>query len=65
MDGLHLVGGEALVDGGDDGDAAADGRLKEIERPNCRARSKSPARAGQHGLIGGDHVLAAFQHLAR
>ena len=37
---------------------------KAMERPSCRARSNSSgAVLGQQGLVGRDHVLAAFQQL--
>ena len=53
-----------LADGGDDGDAAAHGRL-EGDRAAQLPRRVEQLRPvlGQQGLVGRDHVLAAFQQL--
>ncbi len=64
MERLNLVGREALADGGDDRNAAADRRL-EGDRPPQLASTVEQFRAvlGQEGLVGGHHVLAAFEQL--
>ena len=64
VDRLNLVGRERLADGGDDRDAAGHGPLEgdgtaQLPRPGKQFR----AVLGQQGLVGRNHVLAAFEQL--
>ena len=65
MDRLDLVGHQRLVDGRDDGNPAAHGRL-EGDRPADAAGTieQFAAVLGQHGLVGRDHVLSACSTLS-
>ena len=58
---LDAVGGQALAQGQDDGDAAAHRGLEGDLHAFGRGRGqKLVAVMGQQGLVGGDHVLAAL-----
>ena len=63
IDSIWLAVSDSL-DGGDDGDAAGHGRLEGDRAAQLPRRVEQLGPVlGQQGLVGGDHVLAAFQQL--
>ena len=57
-----VVGGHALAEGPQDGDAPAHAGLKEVDHPMLRRQvQQTPTMGGHQLLVGSDHALAGLQ----